>query len=435
MRLRTFELRLILFGLVAGSILWLGISRLGTFLVARVPATRDLPTAQLLAWLADPRFFVADGARLASNHPWMPAQSFTAIKTSQDFRVFLVGESQAMGTPYVQMQSELDKLTPYLREVAAVGGIATWMEEYLQVLMPDRRVQVVNAAIASQNMTAAAAAVEQIAEVGSPDLIVVLSGNGESFNVRYRSMAELEQALDRIGENFAYQLKRISDCAAAHRIPTYILTVPTSLRDWLPHWEVDRRTYELIGRKEWSAALSTLPRVEGNEALESFLRARSRPGEPGAGNGLQDYLAAKDTDFNLIRAHSRLNDLIRRSANEFVKVLDLEIAIRQYAEGGVPGFELLHDYCHFTLRGNVVAAREVVLFHQQQSGAPPRELPILDPRQRMQRKLKNIYKIELHRWTRLRHVDIPTLVDLNTVWMAEYYQQLNAQMERAGRGR
>lgn len=401
-------LGLVVFGATAGVLLGLA----ALWWTDQLPwrgheASNGLVPSLLAQWRADPTYFVRRGERFESQHPFMPAQSFGVTKGDRELRVFVLGSSQAMGDPYVHARTETEGLDLEVLHIANSGGIATWLAEYLRLLYPKREIDVVNAAIGSQDLTTAAEVMHEVAAKGQPDLVVVLDGNNESFNRTHTDLAAFEATLNQLTPRYAVALQAIRDTAETHAIPTYVLTVPTNLRDWLPSTagqtmakvDLDR----ILASQQWAAGLAQLQQLGGSDhALAFFLQGRALEASGEQEAAYAQYLRAKDLDFNLLRAHSRWNDAVRQLAGKFVHVLDLEAELQHWSPSGLPGFDLFHDHCHFRLDTNVRVARFIAAFHQDQAGLQPQELPIIDARARMQANLQALYAIKERKWRRLQ---------------------------------
>jgi hypothetical protein len=311
-----------------------------------------------------------------------------------------------MGDPYVHGRSEVEGLDLETLGLTNTGGIATWLERDFQALYPQRRVQAINAAVGSQDLTAAAAVLREISEVGAPDLVIVLCGNNESYNRKFESTGDFDAALQGLTETYARQLQAITTVAREHRLQTYVLTVPTNVRDWLPsdaHQPLAKSDLlDLLARKDWQQLLARL-RDAGmqHHALYSYFQAKAYEDGGDDESAYASYLAAKDRDFNLIRAHSRWNALVRQTGADLVRVLDLERILRRYAHHGVPGFDLFHDHCHFKVAANLLVARQIALFHQRNENLPAVDLPALDIPEVLRRSLHALYEIKEAKWKRL----------------------------------
>lgn len=402
----------------------------------RPPATNGLVPELLEPWRADPTFFERRDDHWHSRHPFMPAQEFAVVKEPGALRVFVLGSSQAMGDPYVHARTETEGLDLDALRIANSGGIATWLEEYLRMLHPKRAVQVINAAVGSQDLTTTALVFAEVAAKGEPDLVVILDGNNESFNVRYEDADALRDALGRLTPRFAAALASIRATAEQRRIATIVLTVPTNVRDWLPSQEGQSvakvELDQILASERWQEGLRLLDAAGASEhAMHAFFEGRSHEFADDREAAWRAYVLAKDRDGHLIRTHSEWNDAVRQSRGAFLQVLDLEAIARSWSPRGLPGFDLFHDHCHFRVEANVRAAREIALFHQRQAGLPDQELPLIDARERMRDNLQVLYAIKERKWRRLQESpEFAYLGDANADAVARQFRAESDAIER-----
>ena len=383
-------------------------------------------------WAQHPTFFAERDGRWVARHPNMPPVTFAATKPASTLRVFVLGGSQAMGDPYVHARRALDGHDLGELGLTNTGGIATWLERYLQRLYPQREIEVVNAAMGNESLTTAAGAYEEIARTGDPDLVIILAGNNEVFQASPGSRSEFERLLARATARFGEQLDRIVAVAEERSTPTYVLTVPTNVRDWLPSYAHQPVAKDSIDRLLDDASdpapqqrTQVLERLaDADHALHDYLVARDddRGGRHHA--ALRGYVQAKDRDFNLIRAHSSWNDLVRATSSPEVTAFDLEAALGRQAADGIPGYDLFHDHCHMKLRANMLAAREIAAFHQRHAGLDAVELPELDVSEHLADTLDRLYAIKEGKWRRIRELEeFDALGDRNRVAVQAQFEQ------------
>lgn len=389
-------------------------------------------------------FFVPEGDSFISHHPRMPGgQRFLADKPADHFRVFVLGGSQAMGDPYVHDMSALDGVNVKQVKIPEAGGIATWLRFYLQALYPDRTVEVINAATSTRGIHTVARGFEEICRIGAPDLVVIDSGNNEAVesltgfpaDPPFRSREEFATAVEQLGAGFSEQLDRIVTLVEQYRVPTYLLTVPTNLRDWIP-WPNNAealRTHagiELpfgeIGRMAPPELEILLGKLEaagmGEEALYRFLEAKRLDRSGLYAEARRNYLLAKDLDYLIIRARSDWNDRIRAVRSPLAVPVDTEKAMMVAAEDGIPGFDLFHDFCHMKVHAYMLMALHVARFHQLREGMPVVEFPQLEVSDYLQDLLAALYEIKRVKWERLRHEEVERkLGDENLANVAEEF--------------
>lgn len=175
----------------------------------------------------------------------MVPASMAAAK-GDGFRAFVVGGSFAMGTPYVSQHGELEG-----------GGFPSFVQTELERRLPERRVEVVNAAAGGQDSSRVRQIVEEIVEL-EPDVIVVATCNNEGaprpgFLREYlhrqggfRLLRNLlapepteqprgwytpqDEDSEAVRGDFGDNIERILDVAAQRSIPVLLATLPVNLR-------------------------------------------------------------------------------------------------------------------------------------------------------------------------------------------------------------
>ncbi|MBI5208431.1 MAG: hypothetical protein HY927_00495 [Elusimicrobia bacterium] len=383
--------------------------------------------------------FVDRGDRLASAGPGMVRFEFEKLKPPGEFRVFVFGGSQAMGSPYVhQGYDDIVSFFGLLR-MPNRGGISTWLEQDLQAVLPGRRVRVFNAAMGARDLADAKAAVAEALGVGGPDLVVLLSGNNERRDRRIKTGLDLAAdgaLLDDIVRSLTVGYKAglagIVGLLEARRTPAYFLTVATNIRDWLPSdaQEFDLAGMErLIGQGRTRQALDALKGgVSRGNALALFFTARAHEAAGDYGLARRYYLAAKDRDRSFLRCRTPWQDAIRAVRSPSVRVIDIErIVSEKYARHGLPGNDLFHDYCHFRLEANRRVAYEVARAFAQDSGLPlePLEKAAASPAALWSPgELRALYLLESIKWFRWKYYSLNKKVrDANTRAVMDGYER------------
>ncbi|HUJ27352.1 MAG TPA: hypothetical protein VLW85_15110 [Myxococcales bacterium] len=292
-------------------------------------------------------FFPAGMERRATPFA-IPAQ-----KAPGTLRVFVVGESAAMGDP------------------DPAFGLSRFLEVMLRAQFPGRRVEVINAGVVAINSHALLPIVGDLSRL-QPDVFVIYAGNNEvvgpwgtgtvftrgapplrlirlfirarqtrlgqlvsrvaSLGRRPQQWAGMEMflghqesaddpALRPVYANFAANLRDMIDAARSSGARVLVSTVPTRLRDFAP--------------------------FAGEQALAEY-----RAGH---------LVAARDLDTLRFRADSRINAIIREVAGPLL--VDGEAAL-----GAAPGAESFWEHVHLTPRGNYALAS---VFFRGIAGAPP----------------------------------------------------------------
>ena len=283
-------------------------------------------------WVDNPffgyRFFPPRMARMSS--PLMLEKD----KPPGTLRIVVLGESAALGDP----QPEL--------------GMPRFLELQLEARFPERRVEVINAAMTAINSHVIVEIAQELAEF-QPDAFVVYMGNNEvvgpygpgtvfAASARWtrlrvllsrlrlaglmrgradaagwtglamfagREVAADDVRLRAVYANFRANLERVLACAARRDIPVMLSTVAVNLRDCAP--------------------------FAGEAARAAFAEGR-----------LED---ARDLDTLRFRADRRLNELVREAATQAGGTVTLVDAAAQF---GQPGRDEFVDHVHFTPAGN-----------------------------------------------------------------------------------
>jgi Flp pilus assembly protein TadD/lysophospholipase L1-like esterase len=293
-----------------------------------VPRERNGQTV----WVDNPffgyRFFPPRLARMSS--PLMLDKD----KPPGSLRIVVLGESAALGDP----QPEI--------------GLPRFLELQLEARFPERRVEVINAAMTAINSHVIVEIAHELAAF-QPDAFVVYMGNNEvvgpygpgtvfAASARWtrlrvllsrlrlaglvrgradtagwtglamfagREVAADDVRLREVYVNFRANLQRVLDIAARRDIPVILSTVAVNLRDCAPFAGEAARAAFAAGRRE----------------------------------------EARDLDTLRFRADGRLNELVREAAARAGGAVTLVDAAAQF---GQPGRDEFVDHVHFTPAGN-----------------------------------------------------------------------------------
>ncbi|MDQ8185788.1 tetratricopeptide repeat protein [Pelagicoccus sp. SDUM812002] len=341
---------------------------------------------RLFGFGRDTRFFVPDeelGGSIYRTNPRYTELFFPASFGLKPFnfridrkksagvkRVFLVGESAAMGVPEPGF------------------GMAPQLEAILRNAYPDKAVEVYNLGITAINSHAILPIVEQAAGF-DPDLFVFYIGNNEVVGpfgpgsaiteespplafmraslwlkgtrtgqlierlirvVASRSEANRDWGgmemfteetvpsedprLDRVYQDFAANLRDMLEVADVAGIPSVVSTVAVNHLDCAPFasvGEVDADAHFQRGRSLWQAGEW--------EAAEKALRN------------------ALEFDALRFRADAEINDIVRRATNDFESATLVDAAESLFPGGR----ELFFEHVHLTFEGNYAIARELAV--------------------------------------------------------------------------
>lgn len=177
---------------------------------------------------------------------------------------------------------------------------------------------------------------------------------------------------DRVEENFQANLKAILAEANRARVGTILCTVASSLKDCAPHASMHAAEFDQKRQTEWedsfrrgTAALNAADFAEAADALQQanqldpfyadarFHLGLARLRQEDRKGALNEFVAARDADALPFRTTSELNEITRKlgaSGSDQILLLDLERELNE--EGEVPGQDLFFDHVHFNFEGN-----------------------------------------------------------------------------------
>lgn len=324
-----------------------------------------------------------EGGALITCNPTMLRRSFPAVKETGTLRVFIIGSSQAMGSPFVHQ--DLSRISRFLPNE---GGLATWLKDYLVFAMPGRRIEIINAARGGCKMTDHLETLREILTQGSPDIIVVMGGNNERYNNLYflDSAAKRDEITSALYPAYQRTIQTMAREVSAAGVKAIFVTLPSNLRDWLPkapweggllerfHKEIPEKSYSRKERRPVSKdscrdLRSQWPQLRENPFAHFFL-ARCLESEGQIPQALSEFIAARDLDYQFLRVRSVQNEALRSLRGPGISLLDLDTILRGYAYNGIPGNDLFHDYCHMNLRGNKIAGFEIAREVLRLEGVP-----------------------------------------------------------------
>ncbi|MBK9168507.1 MAG: tetratricopeptide repeat protein [Bryobacterales bacterium] len=340
-------------------------------------------TNQHFGW----RFFPRSLART-------PVPARIAAKSA--YRIVILGSSAAMGVPEPSF------------------SFGRLLEGMLRFRFPERRFEVINAAMTAVNSHVVLPIARDVARL-NPDLVIVYEGNNEVVGpygpgsvfrggqaplplIRWSvwwsglrlggmSSAALEALstppegwggmsmflerriprddlrLDDVVRSFE---RNLDDIIAAAGAPVLLCTVAVNLRDCPPFASQHRagltgedldRWQEAVDSEDFAAALA----IDDNHAESQYRHARALDETSRMDEARKHYVQARDLDTLRFRTDSRLNDAIRRHAAK-ASLVDLEPLL----DGG----EDFYEHVHFTFHGNYRVAARLFAEVAQRTGLP-----------------------------------------------------------------
>jgi tetratricopeptide (TPR) repeat protein len=342
--------------------------------------------------------------------------TFAKIKSPGTLRVFVLGESAAMGDPDFKF------------------GLPRMLEVLLRERFPGRPIEVITTAMVAINSHVILPIAEDVAPCQA-DLWVVYMGNNEmvgpfgSASIFGRQVppvplvrtglalktTRLGQGMDawlhwarrgnqplpewggmemmadqrvrsdapetqRVYRNFDRNLRNILEIGSRHGVPILLCTVASNLKDCAPFASVHRPDLAGADLTTWQSAYEAGVTLQATgqlaeaqtqyaraEQLDSafadlaFRRAQCFLRAGSEAEALRYFRQARDLDALQFRADGRINGIIRRRAAEFttrqVRLLDTELLVSTSSPQGLPGAELFYEHVHLTPEGNYLLAR------------------------------------------------------------------------------
>jgi tetratricopeptide (TPR) repeat protein len=342
------------------------------------------------------------------------------IKTADTYRIFVLGESAAMGDP------------------DPAYGFGRYLEVMLREQFPNTKFEVINTGIVAIDSHVILPIARELARY-KPDLFIVYAGNNEvvgpygpgtaltgsslnlsairtSIFVRSTRIGQLmtkasqprsdwkgmemfldkqvradSPSLQRTYANFASNLRDIVDVARASGARVLLSTVATNLKDCPPFASLHHEGLAPAALREWTSLLQQGAALENARSFEDALKdyaaaaqiddqyaelqfriARCLWALGDYASAKQHFIRAQDLDTLRFRADTRINDIIRSVANSSgkqVELLDAQSALAGESPYGVTGSELLYEHVHLTPPGNYILARAA--FIQIVENLPP----------------------------------------------------------------
>jgi len=351
-----------------------------------------------------------------------PQPCLISVKKSENtIRVFVLGESAAMGTP------------------DPAFGFARVLEVMLRELYPDRRVEVINAAMRGINSHVIVEIAKDCAAL-SPDVFVVYVGNNEfnglygprtslAFLSEYPSLIPVFHQVKRthtgqlfrrllganpqarqarkmvrdagffqtkcvayddparvcVYRNFQANIERICRLGLNAGAQVVGAAIGVNLRDCPPLGSLHREGLAPAEREQWEALCREGAQFEAAgdlaHAVASFekalaiddhyaelhfrvARCRLALGETDAARNA--FSLARDWDALQFRADSRINEIIRHVAGRIIRPeirlveVDKALARSELCRDGIPGGEFFYEHVHLRFAGDYQVARTLL---------------------------------------------------------------------------
>lgn len=349
------------------------------------------------------------------------------VKAPETFRIFVLGESAAMGDP------------------EPAYGFSRYLEVMLRDRYPNIKFEVVNTGSVAINSHVTLPIAKGLAKF-QPDLFITYSGNNEVVGpygpgtaltsagmsmpvirggIFYHS-TRIGQLLTQLGTqkkewggmamfldkqmpadsplmkyayaNFEENLRDTVSIARKAGARVIVSTVATNLKDCAPFASMHRDNLTKDQLRSWSDLVERGVEQENSgayaDALKSYQSAASiddqyaelefrlarlleAQGDP---NGARQHFArARDLDTLRFRADSKINDINRKVAASMsgVELVDADTIFSKESRDGITGSELVYEHVHMTPNGSYLLAR--AMFMQIASKLPaatkPEDIP------------------------------------------------------------
>ncbi len=340
-------------------------------------------------------------------------------KPSGTFRIFVLGESAAMGDP------------------DPAFGFSRYLEVMLQERFRSMKFEVVNTGSVAINSHVLLPIAKGLAEQ-RPDLFIIYSGNNEvvgpygpgtalassamslpvirgsiffhstrigqlltKIGTQKREWGGMEMFLDKqvpassplmskVYENFESNLRDTIAVARGSGARVIVATVATNLKDCAPFASAHREGLTQGAMHSWSALVQQGSDFENARSYADALKAYSAAAQIDDQYAelefrvarslwlLGDYAAsrehfsrARNLDTLRFRADSKINEINRAVATSSgVELVDADEILARGSPNGIVGSELVYEHVHMTPEGNYLLARAMLF---QIAGGLPRE--------------------------------------------------------------
>jgi tetratricopeptide (TPR) repeat protein len=337
--------------------------------------------------------------------------SIPANKAAGTYRIFVLGESAAMGDP------------------DPAYGFSRYLEVMLRERFPAMKFEVVNTGSVAINSHVVLPIAKGLADQ-HPDLFIIYSGNNEVVgpygpgtiltssgmsipvvrsNIFLRS-TRIGQLVSKLGsekkewrgmEMFLDKQVRASSPLMAHVYSNFernlrdtiavgraagaqviVATAATNLEDCAPFASLHRENLKEEELKEWSSLVQLGVELEASksfsEALNLYLSAAKIDGDYSELDfriarclrslgqtqpSKEHFQRSRDLDTLRFRADTRINEVNRAVASSIsgVGLVDTETLFSNASADGIIGSDLVYEHVHMTPRGSYLLAREIFL--------------------------------------------------------------------------
>lgn len=358
--------------------------------------------------------------RITSKYGYSEQQTtFKAKKSTDTYRIFCLGGSAAAGWPHpanerfsTYLDTCLKKIYPARRieiiNCSAHGFASYRVREVFHQLIPFEPDAVIvwsgnNEFLEDQRFKSSK--IQGVVDAVAKKIRIVqlvknalpkqkLDGNQIEVASSFWKKAQ-QQSLElcsdpvlalKVRQVYEQSIHEITTEAAQNGIKVLLFTVPVNLRDWQPNvsyctlknqdsiawaksYNMGRNALNNNDNKVANAYLKDAVSKEPLHAMSHFLLARSFEILNDTVSALQNYILAKDLDYNPFRAITDFNESVRKIAtnDQNTTLFDAEKLFQECSHRGIPGFDFFLDYVHPTREGNLILASKLGEFISQKN--------------------------------------------------------------------
>jgi len=338
--------------------------------------------------------------------------SIPATKPPGTYRIFVLGESAAMGDP------------------DSAYGFSRYLEVMLRERYPTMKFEVVNTGSVAINSHVVLPIAEGLAPQ-RPDVFIIYSGNNEvvgpygpgtmltssgmsmpvirsslfyhstrigefltKLGTQKQEWRGMEMFLDRqvpassplmkyVYANYEQNLRDTIAVGRKAGAKVIVATVATNLKDCAPFGSIHKDGLKQDELKSWSAMVQqgdeqyaagnpaeglkqylAAAQIDDDYAELEFRMARSFGAMGDYKSAKEYFLRSRDLDALRFRADSKINDINRAAAASFsdgVTVVDADKILSDASPDGIIGSDLIYEHVHLTPEGNYLVARAMFL--------------------------------------------------------------------------
>jgi len=320
------------------------------------------------------RYFYNTDRVPSANHNY-----FDEVKKENSYRVFVMGGSSAAGFPY-----------------SPNGAFSRYIRKRLELLYPDKQIEVVNIAMSAINTYALRDMLPGVIEK-EPDLFIIYAGHNEYYGAlgvgsvetlgdtrfivntviwlnRFKTFELLRDAVISVSGWFSKPVKSDGTLMArmsqrqlipfnSEKYYSGINQYEGNLRDILEMAKENNVPVilgRLVSNLKDQKPFESIREVEYPPADKIFSKAQYQSSSGNAASADSLFRLAKDLDALRWRAPEKINQIIEDLGKEFnYPVVKLDSVFNAESVSGIVGDDLITDHLHPNLRGFQIIGREI----------------------------------------------------------------------------